>query len=340
MTMTLTTPNIPTRSVIKPTPAPLRSWLPAYLAIAAIWGTSFMFIKIAVAEVPPVYLALGRIGLGALTLLTLTLLLRQWLPRDRRLWAHLFVMAVFANSIPFMLFAYAEQRVSSVLAGIWNGTVPLTTLIVTLVALPSERPTRQRIVGLLLGFVGVLVVLGIWDGVGASSFTGQLMLFGAVVCYGIAFNHVRWIMKRWDTTPLALSTGQLSLSTLQMLVVAPLVAGAPPALGSLSGRAILSIVMLGVFASGLAFLFNFQIVKVAGVTTASTVTYLSPVIGAAAGVLVLHEHLHWNQPIGGLIALFGVAVSQGRFNRRAPLPNDVVRHVRRSRRAGPRRAGY
>jgi drug/metabolite transporter (DMT)-like permease len=292
------------------------SWLPAFLLLALIWGTSFMFIKIGVAELPGIYVALGRIGLGAVMLLVVMAVLRRGLPRDPRLWLHLAGLAVFTNSVPFTLFGYAEERVSSILAGIWNGTAPLTTLVVTLIALPDERPNRQRIGGLLLGFAGVLVVLGVWDGVAGASLSGQLMLLGAVTCYGIGFNYTRWIMKRWAESPLSLSASQLSMSTLQLLVAAPLIAGAPPALASLSAGVVWSVVALGVLGTGLAFVLNFHVVRVAGVTTASTVTYLPPVVGAVAGVTLLGEHLAWNQPLGGLIVLAGVAVSQGLLRRR------------------------
>jgi len=291
-------------------PAEPRGWLPAFFATALMWGTSFYFIKIAVRELPPVYVALGRIALGALTLLVLLVVLRLPLPRDRRLWGHLALLGLITNTIPFTLFAYAEQRVSSVLAGIWNGAAPLTTLAVTLIALPSERPTRQRVAGLLVGFAGVLVVLGAWRGVGGASVTGQLMLFGAVACYGVGFNYVRWVMRQRAESGVALSAGQLSMSTLQLAVIAPLVAGAPPAPGGLSGEVIGSVVALGVFGSGLAFALNYHVVRVAGVTTASMVTYLPPVIAAVVGVLLLNEELSWNQPVGGLIVLAGVAIAQ------------------------------
>jgi drug/metabolite transporter (DMT)-like permease len=291
-------------------PAGKPSWVPAFFATAFMWGTSFLFIKIAVRELPPVYVALGRIAIGALTLLALVAVRRERLPRDGRLWAHLALLAVFANTVPFTLFAYAEQRVSSVLAGIWNGAAALATLAVTLVALPSERPTRQRLAGLLIGFVGVLVVLGVWHGVGGASLSGQLMLLGAITCYGVAFNYVRWLMRRYEVSPVLLATGQLTMSTLELAVLAPLVAGAPPTPWRLSGAVLWSVLALGVLGSGIAFALNFHVVRVAGVTTASMVTYLPPVIGAVAGVLVLHEQLTWNQPLGGLVVLAGVAVAQ------------------------------
>jgi drug/metabolite transporter (DMT)-like permease len=307
--------------------AALSSWLPAFVAVALIWGTSFMFIKIAVVDVPPAYLALGRIALGALTLLIMLAVWRQPLPRERGLWAHLFVFAIFGSTVPFVLFGYAEERVSSVLAGIWNGTVPLTTLVVTLLLVrfarsgrTAERPSRQQVAGLLLGFVGVLIVLGAWHGVGGASLVGQLQLLVAVACYGVAINYSKWIMTRWDVSPLQLSAGQTVLSTLQLLVAAPLLAGAPPAPADLPLSALGSIAALGVLGTGLAFALNFHVLRTAGVTTGSMVTYLPPVVAAVAGVSLLGEHLSWNQPVGGVIVLLGVGVAQGVLTRRQAAP--------------------
>jgi drug/metabolite transporter (DMT)-like permease len=299
----------------------LISWLPAFILVGCIWGTSFLFIKVAVSTVPPVYIALGRIGLGALTLLLILLARRQSLPRDPRLWLHLFLFAALSSSIPFALFGYAEERVSSVLAGIWNGTAPLTTLAVTLIAFRAHRPGRQQLTGLALGFLGVLTVLGVWHGLGGSSLIGQLALLGAVTCYGIAFNYTRVILKRWPLTPLQLSVGQLLMGTLHLLIAAPLLAGRPPTPWHLSWHVLAAIAALGILGTGLAFTLNYHVIQVAGVTTGSMVTYLPPVVAAVAGVTLLHEHLSWNQPLGGLIVLLGVGVSQGLFpvpGRRAP----------------------
>src|SRR5688572_28691777 len=117
--MTATVADNGSDTAVSPAPARTSSWLPAFLGVAAIWGTSFMFIKVAVAELPPVYLALGRIGLGAVTLLAVMAVLRRRLPSDPKLWLHVTGLAVFNNTIPFVLFGYAEERVSSILAGIW-----------------------------------------------------------------------------------------------------------------------------------------------------------------------------------------------------------------------------
>lgn len=298
-------------------PAPdAKRWLPAFAAVALIWGTSFMFIKDALVALAPVYIALGRIALGAATLLLLLAVRRLPLPRGWRLWGHLFLFAGFSATVPFALFGYAEQRVPSVLAGIWNGTAPLTTLVVTLVAVRSERPSRRQIAGLLAGFAGVLVVLGVWNGVGGSSLAGQLMLLGAVTCYGIAFNYTRWLMRRFDISPFQLSAGQLIMGTVHLLVAAPLIAGLPPAPAGLPARVWISIVALGVFGTGIAFALNYHVVQTAGVTTGSMVTYFPPFVAALAGVLFLGERLAWHQPVGGLIVLAGVGISQGLLSRR------------------------
>ncbi|GAA4257127.1 DMT family transporter [Dactylosporangium darangshiense] len=306
-------------------PAPdAKRWLPAFAAVALIWGTSFMFIKDALVGLAPVYIALFRIALGALTLLVLLGVRRIGLPRGLRLWGHLFLFSLFAATVPFTLFGYAEQRVPSVLAGIWNGTAPLTTLLVTLVAVRSQRPSRRQIAGLLTGFAGVLVVLGVWNGVGGSSLSGQLMLLCAVTCYGIAFNYTRWLMQHYDISPFQLSAGQLIMSTLHLVIAAPIIAGLPPSPLDLGPRVWLGVLALGVFGTGIAFALNYHVVQTAGITTGSMVTYFPPFVAAIAGVAFLGEHLTWHQPVGGLVVLLGVGVSQGLLVRRRPR-HEVLR---------------
>jgi drug/metabolite transporter (DMT)-like permease len=301
----------------------VKRWLPAFAAVALIWGTSFMFIKDALTGLEPVYIALYRIFLGAVTLLVILAARRQPLPRSPRLWGHLFLFSLFAATVPFVLFGYAEQRVPSVLAGIWNGTAPLTTLVVTLVAVRSQRPSRRQIAGLLTGFLGVLVVLGVWNGVGGSSLAGQLMLLVAVTCYGIAFNYTRWLMQHFDISPFQLSAGQLLMSTLHLLVAAPLIAGLPPSFTSLGPRVWIGVLALGIFGTGIAFALNYHVVQAAGITTGSMVTYFPPFVAAIAGVVFLGESLTWHQPVGGLVVLAGVGISQGLLTVRRR-PRDKV----------------
>ena len=289
----------------------VREWLPAYAVLAVLWGASFLFIKVAVdAGVAPIYLTLGRCAAGALVLGVLLLATRDRLPTDRRLWGRLALLAFIGNVIPFTLFGYGEQRISSILAGIWNGTTPLMVLLVVLLFMPSERPTRERVLGLSVGFVGVLVVLGVWRGVGGGELTGQLMCFGAAACYGVAIPYTRHIMKGRPESGLALAAGQLVAATVQLVVVAPLLAGAPPARSALPLNVVGSVLALGALGTGIAFVLNFRVIRIAGPTTSSTVTYVVPVVATVIGILVLRERLSWYEPVGALVVLTGVALSQ------------------------------
>lgn len=289
-------------------PAPTAGWHTPFASLALIWGASFLFIKVSVAYLPAIDVALARVALGATVLLCALALTRRRLPRGRRTWAHLAVVALVGNAAPFALLAYGETRISSVLAGIWNATTPLLVLLVATVMLPTERPTRARLAGLLAGFAGVVVVLGPWNTQTGSQVTGQLMCLAAAACYGVAFPYTRRFLADRPESALALSAGQLLCASVQLAVVALLVGGDARGLpldvvGSLLG--------LGVLGTGLAYILNYSVVRRAGATTASTVTYVVPLVATILGVAVLGERLHWNQPAGAAVVLVSVAASEG-----------------------------
>jgi drug/metabolite transporter (DMT)-like permease len=299
-------------------PVPARAWLPGFCALALIWGASFLFIKVGVSELHPLYVTLGRVTIGALTLLVVLIATRDRLPRDPRLWGHMALVGVFGTALPFTLFAYGEQRVSSTLAGIWNATTPLVVLPLAVWIFHTERMTWRRATGLAMGFVGVLVILGVWQGVGGSALTGQLMCLGAATCYGVAIPYFKRYVAAGAQSGVAISTMQLITASVALLVVAPVVAGLPPAPAELSADVVFSILTLGALGTGLAFVLNTRNIRLAGASTASTVTYVIPVVATIVGVLVLDERLTWYQPAGAAIVLAGVAVAQGAFRRRAP----------------------
>ncbi|NES39624.1 DMT family transporter, partial [Micromonospora sp. PPF5-17] len=303
---------------LTPDRAALRSWLPGFLALGVIWGSSFLFIKVGVTELHPLHLTLYRVATGAVTLLVVLAVLRDRLPREPRVWAHLLVVAAFGVAIPFTLFGFGEQRVESMLAGIWNATTPLIVLPLAVLVFRTERLTARRAVGLALGFAGVLVVLGVWEGVGGSHFTGQLMCLGAAACYGVAIPYQKKFIAGSAYSGLSLSAAQLLVATAQLAVVAPLVAGAPPVPTGLSPRVVASVLALGALGTGLAFVINLRNIRIAGASTASTVTYLIPVFAVLVGAVVLGERMNWHQPVGALIVLVGVAVAQGVLGRRRP----------------------
>ncbi|MFG3709140.1 DMT family transporter [Micromonospora sp. NPDC047670] len=307
-----------------PDRAALRSWLPGFIALAAIWGSSFLFIKVGVEELHPLHLTLYRVGAGAVTLLVVLAVFRDRLPTEPRVWAHLAVVAALGVAVPFTLFGYGEQRVESMLAGIWNATTPLIVLPLAVLVFRTERLTVRRAVGLGLGFVGVLVVLGVWQGVGGAHFVGQLMCFGAAACYGVAIPYQKKFVAASAHSGLSLSAAQLVMAVAQLAVVAPFVAGAPPVPTSLSPEVIASVLALGALGTGLAFVINMRNIRVAGASTASAVTYLIPIFAVLIGALALGERLTWHQPVGALIVLVGVAVSQGLIGRRRSVPADVA----------------
>ncbi|MDG4822332.1 DMT family transporter [Asanoa sp. WMMD1127] len=307
-----------------PDKADPRGWLPGFVLLGVIWGSSFVFIKVGVAELHPLYVTLGRVLAGLLTLLVVLLVTRDRLPRDLRLWGHLVVTGVVGTALPFTLFGYGEERVSSSLAGIWNATTALLVLPLAVYLFRTERMTTHRATGLLIGFVGVLVVLGVWEGLGGAQFTGQLMCIGAAACYAVAIPYTKRFISDRQESGIALAAGQLVTATLSLAIIAPLAVGAPTPIADLSVKAIASILTLGAIGTGLAFVLNMRNIKLAGATTASMVTYLIPVFAVILGVLALDEHITWHQPVGALIVLVGVAVAQGLVARRKrPTPTPA-----------------
>lgn len=281
-------------------------WHVPFVGLAAIWGASFLFIKVAVDDLPPLLIALARCALGATVLLAVLAVRREGLPRSPRVWGHLAVVALLANAVPFTLFAAAEQHISSVLAGLWNATTPLLTLAVVVVALPQERPTAARVGGLLIGFLGVVVVLGPWQGVGGAQLAGQLMCLGATTGYGLAFPYLRRTLSGRPESALSMSAGQLLCATAMLAVAAPL-AGPVDGVGIDTAGSMLA---LGALGTGLAYVLNFTIIRRAGATIASTVTYVIPLFSTALGIVVLGERPTWNEALGALVVLAGVACAQ------------------------------
>jgi drug/metabolite transporter (DMT)-like permease len=294
--------------------------VPGFVVLSAIWGSSFLFIKVGVRELHPVYLTLGRVGLGAATILVVLVVMRDRLPRDLRTWAHLAVLGTVGVAIPFTLFGYGEQRIPSLLAGIWNATTPLTALPVAALLFRTERFTTRRAVGVGLGFVGVLVVLGVWRGVGGAALTGQLMCLAAATCYGVAIPYQKRFVTHRSISGLAVVAGQMLVATALLAVVAPLAAGAPPAPTELPAEVVGSLLALGVLGTGFAFLIHFRNIRLVGASAAAMVTYLVPLFAVLVGVVVLGESLTWFQPVGALVVLAGIAISQRGTGRRVARP--------------------
>jgi drug/metabolite transporter (DMT)-like permease len=290
-----------------------RSWLPAYLVLAGIWGASFLFIKWGLLALTPAGVALSRLALGLATMAVILVVTRSPLP-PRWSWGPLFIAAALMTSVPWWLFAYGEQHVSSALAGIINGATPLMTLAAILIAFPEERPTRQRMAGLAVGFVGVLVVMGVWQGLGAATWLGIAAGTLAIVCYGISFPFVRRNLTsgRHAVAPITLAFGLMALGTLQ---AAPMTLVSGFTTGPVGPETVVGMLALGCLGSGIAYVLNFRVISRSDATTASTVTYLTPVVAVVLGAVILDEHISWNQPLGAALIVLGAAVAQGLVRR-------------------------
>jgi drug/metabolite transporter (DMT)-like permease len=296
-------------------------WRTQFLILAATWGSSFLFIKVLGRHWPAVWVAFGRVALGAVTLTALTVSTRQRLRFDKRLWGHLAITAILFNTVPFTLFAFGEKHVSSVVAGLWNATTPLWVLSGSILAFPEEHPTQQRVVGLALGFAGVIMLFGPWRGLGGGELQGHVACAGAGLCYGIGFLYTRRHLAGRAISGVALSAGQLLCATVMLALILPF-ASAPSTHIGLDGVG--SLLVLGIAGTGIAYVLNYAIVRAAGATIASTVTYVIPVFSTLLGVIVLGEQLSWNEPVGTLILLSGIAVSQGMPRRALAAASDAA----------------
>ena len=287
-----------------------KSWLGIYIALGIVWGCSFIFITLGLEFLTPFGVAFGRCALGALALLIYSRIKKISLVKDRRMLGHLWVVSLLLNVIPGILFALAETQVTSILAGIINAVTPLMTLIAIIVVSRNEPPTKPQVIGLLTGFLGVLTVLGAWNGLGTNPLWAILVLLAAVTCYGFSFPYSRRFILPANLSPESMATAQVSLGALTLL---PLfifdgVNGNEYAIGP-----VLAMVALGVFGSGFAYIWNFTIMRAAGSAIASSVTYVTPVVAVIVGLIFLQEKLHWYEPVGAIVVLLGAAIAQGRI---------------------------
>ncbi|QOV39766.1 DMT family transporter [Streptomyces ferrugineus] len=296
-------------SAVRPRPRGRLDWRLRFAALSLIWGFSFLLIKVGTDGYAPFQVTLGRLVFGTAILAAAMAVKRERLPRGVRTWRHLAVAGFLLNALPFSLFAYSELTIPSTLAGICNATSPLWGMALSMVALSEDRPTRVRVAGLGIGFLGVLTVLGAWQGFHGLDATGTAMALLASLSYPIGWIYVRRTLAGASESHLSLTGAQLLLATVQLAVVTPLFTSLPTRVPVVP---LLAIVALGALGTGVAVLLQYGLVAEVGPTTAQMVTYFIPVIATAAGVAVLGESLAWSTPVGAVIVLAGAALTQVR----------------------------
>jgi drug/metabolite transporter (DMT)-like permease len=280
------------------------------LALGVVWGCSFIFIKLGLEFLTPFGVAFGRCALGALTLLAWAKFKGIALPKSKKMLLHLWVVSLLLNVIPGILFALAQTEVTSILAGIINAVTPLMTLLAIMAVTRDEKPKLYQVVGILIGFIGVLTVLGAWKGLGDNPLWAILILLAAVTCYGFSFPYSRRFVLPHKLAPESIAAGQVTLGALTLL---PFFIYNGVEKYEYQTAPMLAMIALGVFGSGFAYIWNFKVMAVAGSAIASSVTYLTPVVAVIVGVIFLQESIYWHEPVGALIVLFGAAIGQNRI---------------------------
>jgi drug/metabolite transporter (DMT)-like permease len=302
-----------------PVPAPAMSataWT-MLVSLAALWGGSFFFSKVALAELPPFTVVLGRVALAALALACVVWGRGLRLPRTAAAWGAFLVMALLNNMLPFSLIFYGQTQIASGLAAILNATTPLFAVLLAHVLTPDERLTTNRLGGVLLGLVGVIVMIGpdVLAGLGLH-LIAQLAVLGAALSYALAGIYGRCFAGQH---PLVTATGQLTASAAVMLPVAlladhpwTLVLPSLQTLGAMAGLALLS--------TAVAYVLYFRILAAAGATNLLLVTFLIPASALLLGMAVLGERLDARHFGGMALIGLGLAAINGRLLGRMSRP--------------------
>lgn len=285
-------------------------------ALVVMWGSAFMFNKLGVASVPPATLVAARVILGALTLLALLYARGLRLPPMGAIWGAYAVMALVGNVLPFYLITWGQQVVESALAGILIAVMPLGTLVLAHFLVQGERMTRNRVVGFLLGFAGVVFLMkpaAADSGDATLQIVSQLAVLLGALCYSTNSVLARRLIS---SDFIVAASGTLLVSSVVMLPVALLV-DTPWAIEPTFAAAA-SIVWLGIGPTAIATVVYFRLISSAGPTFMSLVNYFSPAIAIFLGVVLLGEELGVSAYAGCVLILAGVGLSQWRRRSRAP----------------------
>jgi drug/metabolite transporter (DMT)-like permease len=286
-------------------------WVLMFVVLGIIWGSSFLFTHIALDMLPPVGVVFWRLFLGAIALAAVIAIGKIEISRNWRHWLLMAGGGAFMNAIPFTLFAYAQQNVTSILASIINGATPIMTLLALLTMFRGEKLKVHVITGLLVGMGGVLIVLAVWQGFGENDPVAVLAMIAAVCCYGIGGPFIVRFLAPLKLPNEIMSIGQVGSAS---LIVLPFYIAGPALIGEVTLTAVTSVVILGAFGSGLAYILYYRIIKQVGSAVANSVTYLTPLVATVLGLLLLGEKLHWYEPVGAVVVIIGALISQGRFN--------------------------
>ena len=277
--------------------------------LSVLWGASFFFIEIGLRAFAPLTLAFLRLALAALAMGILLFATRTKLPP---LWGWFLVLGLFNNALPFSLMFWGQTRIGGSLASMLNATTPLFTVLLAHFMTRDERMSINRVLGCVLGAVGVGVMLGVDALSGEGEVLAYLAVIGAAVCYALGGIFGRRLR---ETPPLALATGQLTAAAVIMLPVALLVDR--PLSGPVPGlEPVLALAALALLSTSFAYVLYFRLLRTAGATNLLLVTLLIPVTSALLCVGLLDDTLHWRQVAGMVVIALGLMLVDGRVLKR------------------------
>ncbi len=278
-----------------------------FVSIALIWGSSFLLIDLGLEGMTPGLITVARVGSGAATLLALRVLGRQSVQRiaaeDR---PRVILLAVVWVAIPFTLFPLAQENINSALTGLLNGATPIFVTVMS-VLLTGRRPDRALLVGLVFGFVGVVLLSLPSLGEGSSEAAGVLMVLAATLCYGVAINLAAPLQRRYGAV--TLMTPILGLATVLLMPLGFRQWGD----NNFSPSVVLPVLVLGVVGTGLAYWIMATLVGRAGAIRASFMTYLMPVVSLVLGVVFRGDRVAVLAIVGACLTTFGALLASGRM---------------------------
>jgi len=285
------------------------------LVLSVLWGGSFFFFEILLEHWQPLTIVTLRVAIAAAVLWIVVLARRAPLPKTGKAWFALAVIALLNNAIPFTLIVWGQTHITAGLSSILNATTPFFTVLVAGALLADERITKGKMMGVILGIMGVVVMIGpevLIGGFGSGNVLGQLAVMGAALSYAFAGVWARRF-KEMGITPLIIAAGQTVIAA---LLLVPLALAVEAPLGTLqtAGPTIwAAMIGLAVFSTALAYLLYFRLIATAGATNASLVTFLVPISAILLGVIFLSEPFTRPQAIGMALIGLGLLIMDGRL---------------------------